>query len=284
MKRIAIIPTLLTLGNAVCGFAAVAYASKIRFTPETEVYFAVSGFLIIAAMIFDALDGYAARLTKAVSKFGAELDSLCDAVSFGLAPAFLLLQMGPGWDRYPSPLARQFLAAVAGLYLLCALLRLARFNVETPNDPASGRRFRGLPSPAAAGCIATLALLRGELASDRWGYVDPPVRLFAQLGVTADHLEAVATLGAFVVALLMVSRLPFPHLTKQVLRGRKSFRHVVQFVFLLFVVVVFPVLVLLIGFWGYALGMPIRAVVLRWLKPEESPLVSTTPLDDVLPR
>ena len=112
MKRIAVVPTLLTLGNAVCGLAAIAYASKIDKidTPAdlNQFYLALSGWLILAAMVFDALDGYFARLFKAAGLFGAELDSLCDAVSFGAAPAFLLLQLGPGRQQ---PLLHSLLAA-----------------------------------------------------------------------------------------------------------------------------------------------------------------------------
>src|SRR6185369_2928998 len=92
-----------------------------------ELYLAISGWLVLAAMVFDAMDGYFARLFKAAGRFGAELDSLCDAVSFGAAPAFLLLQVGPGRDQ---PFLHQILAAVASLYMMCAILRLARFNVE----------------------------------------------------------------------------------------------------------------------------------------------------------
>ena len=89
---------LATLGNAVCGFAAIAYASKVRLdgsVPEESVnyYFMLSAVLILIGMIFDVLDGYAARLSRSASDFGAELDSLCDAVTFGAAPAFLLLRL-----------------------------------------------------------------------------------------------------------------------------------------------------------------------------------------------
>ena len=143
VKKIAIIPTLLTLANAVCGFAAIAYASKITETPQ---YFVVSGWLIIAAMVFDVLDGYVARLSKTASKFGAELDSLCDGISSGLAPAFILMRMGPDWT---NPLGHQLLAGIAALYMACTLLRLARFNVESTLEASSHKVFRGLPSPGA---------------------------------------------------------------------------------------------------------------------------------------
>ena len=87
VRKIVIVPTLLTLGNAVCGLASVAFASRFVRDPDTT-YLAISGWLILAAMVFDTLDGFAARLFKSAGRFGAELDSLCDAVSFGAAPAF----------------------------------------------------------------------------------------------------------------------------------------------------------------------------------------------------
>ena len=74
MKKIAILPTLLTLANAVCGFASIACASKIGLEPaaESDKYFAYSGWFIIGAMVFDALDGYVARLSKTASDFGVK--------------------------------------------------------------------------------------------------------------------------------------------------------------------------------------------------------------------
>src|SRR5438105_2891818 len=117
MKKIAIIPTLLTLGNATCGFASIACASKIKIPADAaDPYFAYSGWLIIGAMICDALDGYLARISKSTSDFGMHLDSLCDAVSFGVAPAFLVLRMGPGWE---TPRLHQMLSVIAALYVVC---------------------------------------------------------------------------------------------------------------------------------------------------------------------
>src|SRR5262245_64260376 len=144
-------------------------------------------------MIFDALDGYAARISRTASKFGAELDSLCDAISFGAAPAFLLLRLGPGWE---TALLHQTLAVIATLYMVCAILRLARYNVVENVPENAGKRFRGLPSPAAAGCIASLAIMRGEMTR-LWPGVDPLA--------LRRVVEVWATLGALLVALLMVS-------------------------------------------------------------------------------
>jgi CDP-diacylglycerol--serine O-phosphatidyltransferase len=258
VKKIAIIPTLLTLGNAVCGLAAIACASKIGNTPssaDSDPYFAWSGWLILAAMIFDALDGYVARLSKSASDFGLQLDSLCDAISFGAAPAFLLLRLGPGWE----PVARlhQALAVLAAMYMVCAILRLARFNIETTLEPTNQKRFRGLPSPAAAGCVASLAILRSSEQYQKWAALNPDLAAYA--------FEIWATLGALTVALLMVSRVPYPHLTKQILRGRRPFRHVVQVIIAVCVIVLIWELALVLLFWMYALVMPLRYLWARAL-------------------
>ncbi|MCC6421510.1 MAG: CDP-diacylglycerol--serine O-phosphatidyltransferase [Gemmataceae bacterium] len=279
MKKIAIIPTLLTLGNGVCGFAAILCASQIgsNGAAGADPYFALSGWLIVAAMLFDALDGYVARLSRTASKFGGELDSLCDAISFGVAPAFLLLRLGPGWE--PRPLLHQLLTAIAVLYMVCAVLRLARFNVENTPDPASHKRFRGLPSPGAAGCLASLAILRGELPAKLalyWPEADVEV-----LRVSVQRLvEVWAPIGALTVALLMVSRIAYPHVTKQALRGRRHLSHLVQVILAALVIVLFREIALAALFWGYALGFAGRSLLLRSLRRRTLPAPS---LDDIRP-
>lgn len=274
MKKIAVIPSLLTIGNAVCGFAALACGGKIDLSqPATEYFFAYGGWLIIAAMLFDALDGYVARLARTASKFGAELDSLCDVVSFGVAPAFLLLKMGPPWE--PQPLWHQMLACIAALYMVCAILRLARFNVESVVDPSGGKRFRGLPSPGAAGCLASLAILRSE-AGNLGSMVD------------AEHLRVVimvwSTLGALLVALLMVSRVPYPHVTKQVLRGKRHFSHLVQLIVIAFFVFIIQKFAAVLIFWIYGLGIPARYFILRSLRREKFPAAPTPETNQGFPQ
>src|SRR5439155_449218 len=83
------------------------------------------------------------RLSKTASDFGGQLDSLCDAISFGAAPAFLLLRLGQDWQQHPQhPLVAKAVAVVAALYMACAVLRLARFNIENAPDPAAHKRFK----------------------------------------------------------------------------------------------------------------------------------------------
>jgi CDP-diacylglycerol---serine O-phosphatidyltransferase len=252
VRRIAVIPTLLTLGNAVCGFAAIAYASKTNPQELESYHLFVAGWLIIAAMVFDSLDGAVARLSKTSSKFGGELDSLCDGISFGAAPAFLLLRMGPHQEM---PLLHQVVAVIATLYMVCAVLRLARFNVEAAPDQPGAKRFRGLPSPGAAGCLASLAILRYNVGH-RWPefdarWLDPA-------------LQYCAPLGALAVALLMVSRLPYPHLTKQILRGRRQFSHLIQVILGAFVLWLIQDIAPFLVFWTYALGIPAVVWVGGW--------------------
>ncbi len=272
MRKIAVIPTLLTLGNGICGFVSIAIASKIipsESAEHNDRFFAITGWFIIAAMIFDMLDGYVARLSKTASKFGGELDSLCDAISFGVAPAFLLLKMGPGWE--PRPILHQILAGIATLYMVCTILRLARFNVDNTPDPAAHKRFRGLPSPGAAGCIASLAVLRGEFPAklaQYWGEAD----LESTRAIIHRLVEVISPLGALMVALLMVSILPYPHVTKQWLRRRRHVWHLIQLLLAAFLVVLMRELALAAVFWGYALGVPLWQVIVRnVLKESPSP-------------
>jgi CDP-diacylglycerol--serine O-phosphatidyltransferase len=263
MRKIAILPTLLTLGNSVSGFAAIAIASRIdrqATAEEINHYFAISGALIVLAMLFDALDGYAARLAKAASDFGAQLDSLCDAISFGLAPAFLLLKIGQV-DWAESDLARYAIAAVAALYMVCAILRLARFNIETTLDVSSHKRFKGLPSPGAAGCVASLVVLRSGL---HLGWIGLDTVLLNQF------LKMWAPVGGLIVALLMVSRLSYPHFTNQMIGGRRTFRFLIQAILMLFIIALVPTIAFFLGFWLYALNAPTRYVLglgMRRVKP-----------------
>jgi CDP-diacylglycerol--serine O-phosphatidyltransferase len=263
-----VLPTLLTLGNGLCGFAAIAYASKIALHQampgaDIDYYFNLSGVLILAAMAFDVLDGYAARLSRTASEFGGQLDSLCDAISFGAAPAFLLLRLGQEWQHHP--VVAKLVAVIAALYMACAVLRLARFNTENTPDPASHKRFKGLPSPAAAGCIVSLVVLRSDMASAWAGLNTRDVQVFVSFW---------APLGALAAALLMVSQLSYPHFTRQLLRGRRRFRFIVQTVVLLAVVALAPALALFLVFWTYALLPPLRGLAVRLrrqARPEHSP-------------
>lgn len=241
----AVFPTLLTLGNAACGFGAITFAAKVGPDPAGEQDLFLSAVLIFLAMLFDMLDGSVARWAKQTSEFGAQLDSLCDAVSFGVAPAFLMLRIihsmesatdasaivlgtrGPTFPPFFTYWSR-LLWVIGALFALCALLRLARFNVETDEDD-SHNYFSGLPSPAAAATIASFPIALKELREKALVGSGTGQTIAAWLIPTIHMVLPLITLA---VAILMVSRFKYAHVFNQV-RGQRSRLHVIQIVFLL---------------------------------------------------
>jgi CDP-diacylglycerol--serine O-phosphatidyltransferase len=264
-RLFAVLPTMLTLGNAVCGFGALTFAAKVGIEKigwgrdDIECLF-ISAILIFVAMVFDMLDGRAARWAKQTSQFGAELDSLCDAISFGVAPAFILIKFSP--DFHP-----RLLWSIAEMYTLCAILRLARFNVET-DDEDTHEYFSGLPSPAAAGTVASfmvayplLASLTGPLpeTADQWdrlgsyaaGWLAPALKGF---------LLPMVTLAC---ACLMVSRVRYSHVFNQLFRGRKSYQHMLLLLLGMVIAVIVRELAVPMIFCGFAFGFPVKAMIDR---------------------
>lgn len=247
---LAVLPTMLTLGNGTCGLAAIAVAVSDTLLWPEEQKLQVAGILIFAGMLFDAFDGHAARITNQASEFGAQLDSLCDAVTFGTAPAVIV------W-RYSEVLPHRVAWTVGVLFTLCVLLRLARFNVETKeDDPHEG--FDGLPSPAAAGTVASFAIAVPHLASLQQETYHESIRKAATFAVQASHY--VLPLLAVLLAYLMVSRFQYPHVFRQFLRGQRSPHQIGQAVFACVGLFVLHELVLPLGFCYFAFGPPLREV------------------------
>jgi phosphatidylserine synthase len=148
---------------------------------------------------------------------------------------------------------RQVFRVVAALYLVCALLRLARFNLENLIEAPAAKRFKGLPSPGAAGCLAALAIFRSQ-CSEISG------RLNLDQTILMNSLKLWAPLGGLLVAVLMVSRFPYPHLTKN-LRGRRNFASIVQAILVVAVLFLSPVLTGFLLFWVYALLTPTKSIL-----------------------
>ncbi len=251
---LAVLPTMLTLGNAVCGLAAIAVVisspESLNWQPESKLF--VAGLLIYGGMLFDALDGSAARLTGQASEFGAELDSLCDAVTFGTAPAVIIWQLS---DVLPQRLTW----GIGVLFTLCVLIRLARFNVETgQDDPHDG--FEGLPSPAAAGTVAAFAIAVPELKSVAIDSMYPDqIRSLADHCVWASHY--VIPILALVLAYLMVSRFQYPHVFQQWVQGRRALHQIGQALFVLFGVILLDWLTLPLVFSYFAFASPARSII-----------------------
>lgn len=185
-SRIYILPSLFTAGNLFFGFLAIIRCIQAKYGTEYEMpsnnYYHQAVWFILLAFICDALDGRIARLSGKESLFGKEFDSLADIVSFGVAPAlmmfFLILSPSEGY-----PVFRQIGWLIGFIYLLCAGVRLARFNVIThPLLPSAEKKanlndFVGLPVPAAASVIASLVLVMSELNCRFIWLLMPPLML-----------------------------------------------------------------------------------------------------------
>lgn len=166
-KTLFVLPNLITLGSVFCGFNAIRLVAKDN-AAEDDFYRAAV--LLIFAMLFDLLDGRVARLTKTQSAFGLQIDSLADIVSFGVAPALLVYK----WVLY-----RHFTPGLltAFLFVACAAIRLARFNVLTSATSASkpGKYIIGLPTPPASGILISLVVanhaVNGAIGEERYTLV-----------------------------------------------------------------------------------------------------------------
>jgi CDP-diacylglycerol--serine O-phosphatidyltransferase len=217
---------MLTLGNLFCGFFAIVVAARvdkpdsITSTLADTTNVMLAAWLIFLAMVFDALDGYVARLSNTTSDFGAQLDSLCDLVTFGVAPAFLLVKMCPRF----AYMHQHAVWVIAAAFAAAAALRLARFSLET-DDEDDHLHFKGLPSPAGAAAIASFAILFYTLRQN-----DSPLPFAHRLDMV---LQMALPYFGLLVAVLMVSRIPYPHVVNQVLSGQRSFAHVVGVLFAL---------------------------------------------------
>lgn len=169
--RIYVLPTLMTAGNILSGFVAILQIFKGREGLVTEHYYWAI-IAILAACLFDVLDGRVARLGGQESPFGRELDSIADIVSFGVAPALLVHDIVLSSIEKPAGLGW----LIASAYLVCGAMRLARFNcIAASDDKTNSKHFRGCPIPAAAGVIASLTLLmlwldEGNKAIGPWKY------------------------------------------------------------------------------------------------------------------
>jgi CDP-diacylglycerol--serine O-phosphatidyltransferase len=237
LKYITVLPSLVTILNGLCGFAAIAFASQAIAAGATPFsyhrlsvpYFAMAGYMILLAMIADMLDGRLARMSKSTSSFGGQLDSLCDVISFGAAPAFLMLKLLEykiigiaDFSPIVENLLERFVWLAAGAYVSCAAIRLARFNVENEEDESAHMSFIGLPTPAAAGVIVSLIIFHQESLPD---ISEKSAVAYAILENVIIYSLPVLALG---LSVLMVSRIRYPHIINQYIRGKKPFAHFIR--------------------------------------------------------
>jgi CDP-diacylglycerol--serine O-phosphatidyltransferase len=225
-RGIYLLPNLFTTAGLFAGFYAIIAAIRGDFEPAAVAIF--------VAMIMDGLDGRIARMTNTQSDFGAEYDSLADMIAFGLAPALVVFEwafmdLGKlGW-------------MVAFIYTACAALRLARFNTQVTTQDK--RYFQGLPSPAAAACIAG------------WVWLGSSYEL--SLSITAT-VGIALTLGA---GLLMVSSMRYHSFKELDLRNKVPFIVVLGIVLVIALINIAPELILFAVFMTYAASGPVFTLI-----------------------
>lgn len=214
-RGIYVFPSILTIGSVYCGFYALIKSFNLKW--ET------AGLWIIFAAILDTLDGRIARLTKTSSDFGKELDSLADAISFGVVPSIIL---------YNYSLKEMGRAGIllTFLYLTCGIIRLARFNTLLPN--ISKAYFVGLPIPASASFIALSLIL------------EVPGNSF------------ILPVAVLVLSYLMVSTLPYPSFKELELKTMRPTFTLLSIVLLFLIVAFHPPLSLLLLLITYYLSGP----------------------------
>ena len=256
---ISVFPTMLTLANVLCGFIAIFFASipaadadfPFNWTPLTFAAMA-----IFAGMVFDGFDGRVARLTNSTSAFGAQLDSMADMVTFGVAPAFIAIKLidpdVPYFSNSSDHLFGRLALIVALIFVACAALRLARYTVAASEKQAvDSSVFTGLPSPGAAGTIASLILLHQHILFTEEYHTE---------GFNLDWLHLAtryAMIGiVLLTALAMVSKLPYTHVMNRYLRGKANIGTIAIYVIVALLLLIYPQWTLAIAFTGYAISAP----------------------------
>ncbi len=223
-KGIYLLPNALTTASLFSGFYAIVSAAGGVFDN--------AAIAIFVSMILDGLDGRVARMTNTQSKFGEEYDSLADMVAFGVAPGFVAFFWSlNGLDKIGW--------AITFIYVAGTALRLARFNTQIGS--VDKKYFVGLPSPAAAACVAGLVWCFHSFEPAAW----------------LTFLTIVVVGGSGV---LMVSNVLYHSFKDLDLRGRVPFAAILLVVLILVVVALDPATVLFTGFLVYALSGPVRAL------------------------
>ena len=199
-------PNLITLSSMIFGLVSLWAAHKGEFD--------LAGWMIIYAVLTDRLDGLVARAVKGTSELGMQLDSFADFLNFGVAPAFLLICFLSGHPDLPfreKGLAHTFLFIACGGYMLCAVFRLARYNILS-DDQIPTKIFFGFPTTLAGGMLAIwiLILLKYDPKIEQFGGAFGGTKLFGDYFVTPLWAWKYLPIAVAIMGYLMASRLPMP--------------------------------------------------------------------------
>jgi CDP-diacylglycerol--serine O-phosphatidyltransferase len=257
-KILKIVPNALTIGNSLCGFFAILYTQRAcenNDIGDMLKVFVMGAWMIFAAMIFDALDGLAARTFRATSMTGIQMDSLSDMVTFGVAPAILVASMTRCLCNYsPGSWQELIVYAFCSLYLGCAALRLAIYNVKAITEHKNSKSFSGLPSPGAAAAICVTIFFVYSLSSRETSRVDHCWVAF------------ILPVYAAMLGMLMVSRVSYLHAGKWLISMFRNRKKQLVFGVLLLLVIIFEIDALAALVTGYILSGPLSLLLSKKMR------------------
>jgi CDP-diacylglycerol---serine O-phosphatidyltransferase len=225
-RGVYILPNLFTTGSLFCGFYSIVACFNGDFTK--------AAWAILFSTIFDLLDGKIARLSRSVSRFGMEYDSLSDVIAFGMAPGVMVYT----WALIPFG-RTGWLAAF--LYVACAALRLARFNVQSGS--VETKSFQGMPTPAAGGLLATTVLMT------------------AYAGWDGGNRHIPILLITFFLSFMMVSKVRYQSFKHFESSAKISFQLLVVTLCVLVIIVAEPQVTLFTFFFLYAFSGPVMELM-----------------------
>jgi CDP-diacylglycerol--serine O-phosphatidyltransferase len=272
LLSVSLLPSAATLGNLICGILAIlccllamrsayfdvgAKVTNPHVLAWFPTYIAIGAYLVVLAMVFDALDGRLARIARHTTEFGAQLDSIADVVSFGAAPAllFLTLLLPMAVPHEGDPIVHKLewrIALISSLvYVSCAAIRLARFNAENIEGESAQKRFRGLPVPGAAAGLVALLVLHEDLVFEEafWFGINWAAGVRWLIGPVV-----------FLLGILMVSRLNYVHVFNEYVRREHPPIHLVWLVLLVGIGIFSPQIMLAVVATCYVLSG-----VVQWL-------------------
>ena len=247
-RNLKFLPNTLTIFNSICGFIAIIYTLRAYETsPGNMRIFCTSAIMIFSAMVFDALDGLAARALDATSEKGIQMDSLSDMVTFGVAPAVLVAIMTHSLREWNLNRTQELIVyALCSIYIGCAALRLATYNVMAMSkEKKDGNYFSGLPSPGAAAAICVMVFFAADCRI--------PIKYFAMI----------LPIYAAVLGLLMVSKVPYIHAGRWLFSMWKNRFKFALFVVMLAIIAVFRLNGLVFIVTAYIISGPLFALIGR---------------------
>ena len=221
-KGVFLLPNLLTSLSLFSGFYSIINSINGKFY--------IAGWLIALSIFLDGIDGKVARLTNSSSKFGIEYDSLSDLIAFGVAPSILLFK----WQLFIY--GRLGWASIF-VYLLCAALRLARFNVQV--NSVEYNKFSGLPSPAAAGMVVSSIFFMADISLN-----------FAVISTVMIALM-------IITGLLMISNIKYFAMKDLSVFKRRPFEILVLLSLLIIIIIVKPIEAFFVIFFLYTFVSPL---------------------------